>query len=45
MDDDDYEYGDEEVYEVKPEDEDPEEQLGKQMYSGAFMNKKVDTEK
>ena len=33
------EYGAEEVY------EDPEEQLGKQIYSGAFMNKKVDTEK
>jgi hypothetical protein len=39
------EYGAEEVYEVKPEDEDPEEQLGKQIYSGAFINKKVDTEK
>ena len=25
--------------------EDPEEQLGKQIYSGAFMNKKVDTKK
>ena len=33
------EYGAEEVY------EDPDEQLGKQIYSGAFMNKKVDTEK
>ncbi len=33
------EYGAEEVY------EDPEEQLGKQIYSGAFINKKVDTEK
>ena len=33
------EYGAEKVY------EDPEEQLGKQIYSGAFMNKKVDTEK
>jgi hypothetical protein len=39
------EYGAEEVYEVEPEDEDPNEQLGKQIYSGAFMNKKVDTEK
>ena len=41
------EYGAEEVYEVKPEDEDPNEQLGKQIYSfGAFLNiKKVDTEK
>ena len=39
------EYGAEEVYEVEPEDEDPEEQLGKQIYSGAFINKKVDTEK
>ena len=25
--------------------EDPDEQLGKQIYSGAFINKKVDTEK
>ena len=39
------EYGAEEVYEVESEDEDPDEQLGKQIYSGAFMNKKVDTEK
>mgnify|MGYP007059461768 FL=1 len=39
------EYGAEEVYEVEPEDEDPEEQLGKQIYSGTFINKKVDTEK
>ena len=33
------EYGAEKAY------EDPDEQLGKQIYSGAFMNKKVDTEK
>tara|TARA_R100001460_G_scaffold26626_1_gene53886 strand:- start:19 stop:315 length:297 start_codon:yes stop_codon:yes gene_type:complete len=39
------EYGAEDVYKVEPEDEDPDEQLGKQIYSGAFMNKKVDTEK
>tara|TARA_R110002012_G_scaffold1578_4_gene7786 strand:- start:1004 stop:1276 length:273 start_codon:yes stop_codon:yes gene_type:complete len=25
--------------------EDPDEQLGKQIYSGAFLNKEVDTEK
>ena len=34
--------------EYKEEDvfiEDPDEQLGKQIYSGAFLNKEVDTEK
>lgn len=30
---------------LKARNEDPDEQLGKQIYSGAFMNKKVDTEK
>jgi len=39
------EYGAEDVYKVEPEDEDPDEQLGKQIYSGAFLNKEVDTEK
>lgn len=39
------EYGAEDVYKVEPEDEDPDEQLGKQIYSGAFLNKEVDTKK
>ena len=38
------EYNDDEVYEVEPEDEDPDEQLGKKIYSGQFFKKEENNE-